>query len=78
MNDPHDMVCVYSDSNPVKAELVRNLLEAEGIQARTGDTHSPFPGLPIAPAEVFVQRSNEASARSIIAAAEQNAESHSS
>lgn len=71
MNDPRDLVCVYNATNPAKAELVRNLLEAEGIQAATGDTHSPFPGLTIAPSEVFVARSSETAARAIIAEAEQ-------
>ncbi len=73
MSDPHDLVCVYTATNPSKAELVRNLLEAEGVRAATGDTQGPFSGLSIAPAEVFVERSNEVAARSIIAAAEQQA-----
>ena len=72
MSDPHDLICVYNATNPAQAELIRNLLDAEGIRAATGDTHNPFPGLSIAPAEVFVERSNEEAARSIIAAAEQN------
>lgn len=71
MSDPHDLICVYNATNPAKAELVRNLLETEGIRAVTGDTHNPFPGLSIAPSEVYVERSNEEAARIAIAAAEQ-------
>ena len=71
MSDPHDLVCVYNATNPAKAELVRNLLEAEGIRATTGDTHNPFAGLSIAPSEVYVERSNEQEALSVIATAEQ-------
>lgn len=72
MSDPRDLVCVYNASNPTKAELVRNLLEADGIRATTADTHNPFPGLSIMPSEVFVERSNEAAALEIIADAEQH------
>jgi hypothetical protein len=72
MSDPQDLVCVYNATNPAKAELVRNLLEAEGIRAATGDTQGPFSGLAIAPSEVFVARSSEAAARAIIAQAEQS------
>ena len=78
MSDPHDLICVYNATNPAQAELVRNLLEAEGIRATTGDTHNPFPGLSIAPAEVFVERSNEAAARIIIAEVELNRSDNSS
>lgn len=77
MSDAHDLVCVFKDGNPAKAEVVRNMLEAEGIRAATGDTHNPFPGLSIAPSEVFVERCNEAAARSLIEAAERRShESH--
>ena len=72
MTDPHDLVCVYNATNAAKAEMVRNLLEAEGIRATTGDTHNPFPGLSIAPAEVFVEQSNADAARIIIAEVELN------
>lgn len=72
MSDPQDLVNVYNATNPAKAELVRNLLDAEGIRAVTADTHNPFPGLSIAPSEVYVERSNEEAARIIIAAAEQS------
>ena len=72
MTDSRDLVCVYNATNPSKAELVRNLLEADGIRAVTADTHNPFPGLSIMPSEVFVERSNEAAALAVIAAAEQN------
>lgn len=71
MSDPHDLVCVYNATNPAKAEMVRILLEAEGIRATTGDTHNPFTGLSIAPSEVYVERSNEQEALSVIAMAEQ-------
>jgi hypothetical protein len=71
MSDSQDLVCVYNATNPSMAELVRNLLEDEGIQAAVGDNHNPFPGLSIMPSEVFVERSNERQAREIIAAAEQ-------
>lgn len=70
MSDPHDIVCVFKSPSAAQAELVRNLLEAEGIRAASGDTNNPFPGLTIAPAEVFVERSNEERALAIIAAAQ--------
>jgi len=72
MSDPHDLVCVYKASNPAKAELVRNLLVAEGIRAETADTHNPFPGLSTMPSEVYVEQSNEVEARAVIADAEKN------
>lgn len=70
--DSQTMTCVYRAANPSQAELIRNLLESQGIRAATGDTHNPFPGLSIAPAEVFVERRNEAAARGIIAEATAN------
>lgn len=72
MSDPHDLVCVYTANNAAKAELLRALLEGEGIRAATGDTQNPFAGLDISPSEVFVERANEAAARAFIAEAEQN------
>jgi len=78
MSDLHGLVCVYKATNSAKAELVRNLLEAEGIRAVTGDTHNPFPGLSIAPAEVFVERSNAEAARIVIAEVELNQSDDSS
>jgi hypothetical protein len=72
MSDPHDLICVFKAANPSQAELIRNLLEAEGIRAVTEDTHSPFPGLSIMPAEVFVERSNEQAALAIVAEAEKS------
>ena len=72
MSDPHDLVCVYTANNAAKAELVRALLEGEGIRAATGDTQNPFAGLDISPSEVFVERVNEAAARSLIAEAQQH------
>lgn len=67
MNGPQDLVCVYKATNATKAELVRTLLEGEGIQAVTADTSGPFQGLSITPAEVFVQRTNEAAALEVVA-----------
>jgi hypothetical protein len=67
MNGGHDLVCVYKASNATKAEIVRTLLEGEGIQAVTADTSGPFSGLSVAPAEVFVQRTNEVAALEVIA-----------
>lgn len=75
MSDNHDLVCVFNATNPTKAELIRNLLEAEGVKAVTADTHNPFPGLSIMPSEVYVARESEATALAIIAAAEQARES---
>ena len=56
--------------NAMQAELVRNLLEQNGLRATVGATHNPFPGLPIAPAEVFVERADEKHAREVIRRAE--------
>jgi Putative prokaryotic signal transducing protein len=49
---------------------VRNLLEQNGLRATVGDTHNPFPGLTIMPAEVFVERADEKRALEIISRAE--------
>ena len=70
--DPHNLICVYNSNNPAKAEMVRNLLEADGIRAVTADTHNPFPGLSIMPSEVFVEQLNKAQALEVIADAERN------
>lgn len=70
MTGGQDLVCVYKAANAVKAEIVRTLLEGEGIQAVTADTSGPFSGLSITPAEVFVHRSNEATALEVIAGIE--------
>lgn len=72
MTDPHELVCVFNATSPTKAELIRNLLEAEGIRAVTADTHNPFPGLSIMPSEVYVERGNETLARSIVEQVEQS------
>lgn len=72
MADPHNLICVYNANNPAKAEMVRNLLEADGIRAVTADTHNPFPGLSIMPSEVFVELSNETLALEVIVDAERN------
>jgi hypothetical protein len=66
MSDPQDLVCVYNATNATKAELVRTLLESEGIRAVTGDTSNPFPGISIAPIEVYVQRTDEVAALDIV------------
>jgi Universal stress protein family/Putative prokaryotic signal transducing protein len=70
MGDPHDIVCVYNTTNAMQAEMVRNLLEQNGLRATVGDTHNPFPGLTIMPAEVFVERADEKRALEIISRAE--------
>ena len=43
--DPTEPVEVYSSFRPAEAEIIKNMLEAEGIEADvTGDTQGSFTG----------------------------------
>lgn len=70
MFDSNDLVCVYDATSAAQAELIRTLLVSAGIRAVTGDTNTPFPGLPIAPSEVFVERADVSAARTAIQASQ--------
>jgi hypothetical protein len=43
--DPVEPVDVYATFNPAEAEIIRNMLDAEGIEADVaGETQGGFPG----------------------------------
>jgi putative signal transducing protein len=43
--DPVEPVDVYAMFNPAEAEIIRNMLDAEGIEAEvSGDSQGGFPG----------------------------------
>ncbi len=59
-------VVVYSSSSVVDTQIVRGMLEAEGIHATATEVNEPFTGLPIATSEVVVWREDEDRARALI------------
>lgn len=70
MADPDELVVVYTSTTLLEAQLVRNMLAAEGISVRLGEINEPLAGLPIAPIEVLVRLADEDRARSLIDAVE--------
>jgi hypothetical protein len=54
MADPEEVVTVYQAENVTEAHLMRNILEAEGIQAHVSDEAEPLAGLDITGPEVLV------------------------
>ena len=65
VSDPHDVVSIYQAENVTEAHLVKNLLLDEGIEAKVASEFEPF-SLPITPTEVVVKREDEARARAIV------------
>ena len=44
--DPNELVAIYSVTNPVKAEIIKNALEDEGIECAIGnETQAGFTGV---------------------------------
>lgn len=64
------LVSVYTSPVETGAEIVRNMLVANGIRATVAESSGPFTGLPVAPSEVLVWEEEEAEARALIALAE--------
>jgi hypothetical protein len=66
MDDPEDLVSIYTAANPTEAHLVMNLLLDEDIDAQVSEENEPFAGLPIVPPDVLVRKRDEAKARAIV------------
>lgn len=67
MSDPQDLVSIYRAANSIEANLVKNLLADEGIEAAVTEENEPLAGLDITPPDVLVRVSDETRARRFIA-----------
>jgi hypothetical protein len=67
MSDSQDLVSIYLAANSIEANLVKNLLAEEGIDAVVSEENEPLAGLPITPPDVLVRRIDEARARAFMA-----------
>lgn len=66
--DQIELVTVYTADDPVQAEVVKNALEADGIQAVVDrETQGGFSGSTISLVRVQVRTADEARARAAIA-----------
>ena len=77
MSDPGTKVCVYMAANAIEGNLIRGLLESEGIGVELRGEHLvAYPGVPRASeTRVYVQAAQQAAARAVIRDYEQrNAE----
>jgi hypothetical protein len=69
--DPNEPVRVYSVSDPVEAELVKNALQDEGIRCfLDGDNQAAMPGNPAVSIHVLVEAAHADRARQLIRAHE--------
>lgn len=66
MSDPNEVVTIYKAKNSAEAFVIRNALEAEGIQCQVAETNDPFAGLQMAEPDVMVHISDADRAREII------------
>lgn len=66
MNDPNEVVTIYKAKNSPEAYMIRNALQAEGIQCRVAEANDPLAGLPLADPEVLVHISDSDRATKII------------
>jgi hypothetical protein len=72
---PLDLVTVYTTNNSVEAEVVKNFLEAEGIEAQVaGESQAGFAGVLDVP--VLVPAADVDRARELIAVHEQQRGAH--
>jgi hypothetical protein len=67
MSDPLDLVSIYAAANSIEANLVKNLLAEEEIEAVVTEANQPLAGLDITPTDVMVRREDEDRARAFIA-----------
>ncbi len=67
MKDPQDLVSIYQAANSIEANLVRNLLADEGIDAVVSEENEPLAGLDITPPDVLVRAADEQRGRNFIA-----------
>jgi hypothetical protein len=64
---PHDLIPVYSASEYFKAEVIKNMLEDEGIQAFIdGENQAVFTGLNTIEVKVLVEDTRAEEARKLI------------
>ncbi len=64
--DKDDLIDVYEAANAIEANIVKNLLVDNGIEATVTEQNEPFAGLTIVPPNVYVRRVDEAKARKIV------------
>ena len=55
MSDPQDLVSIYRAANSIEANLFKNLLADEGIEAVVTEQNEPLAGLEITPPDVLVR-----------------------
>ncbi len=67
MKDPQDLVSIYRAANSIEANLVKNLLADEGIDAVVSEENEPLAGLDITPPDVLVRAADEQRGRVFIA-----------
>jgi hypothetical protein len=67
MADPEEVITVYQAENVTEAHLMRNILEAEGIQAHVSDEAEPLAGLDITGPEVLIHVRDQDRAEKVIA-----------
>ena len=63
MGDPLNLVSIYRAANSIEANMVKNLLADEGIEAVVTEENEPLAGLDITPPDVLVRVSDEVRAR---------------
>ena len=66
MQDPQNLVKIYEAANSIEANLVKNLLADEGIQAVVTEENEPLAGLDITPPDILVRAADEERARAFI------------
>lgn len=71
MADPQNLVSIYRAGNVTEAYLVKNLLENENIDAHVAEEFEPFAGVGFDPPEILIRQEDEARARPIVDAYEQ-------
>lgn len=67
MKDPLNLVKVYEAANSIEANIVKNLLAEQNIDAVVTEENEPLAGLDITPPDVLVRAGDEERAREFIA-----------
>jgi hypothetical protein len=66
MSDPNEVVTIYKAKSSTEAFVIRNALEAEGIQCQVAEANDPFQGLQFGEPDVMVHANDADRAREII------------
>jgi hypothetical protein len=66
MQNPEEVVTVYKAANSAQAHIVRNALQAEGIECQVAEANEPFAGLSIVEPDVMVKVRDVARAEQLI------------